>query len=162
MLLEGNGHVISAKGVMGNVDISALAALVAGSFATSTGIASLIGEDDPFQVSFHQGTAWSVYAAFIGPGMYLIVIFGQDIRSGLVLYETRQAVDKIHHALGTDFFKNLESDELTNADLVIQPDPDSADYTEMVQTIDDVLNLSTLDDDLVASLQEQFSRLWTN
>jgi DNA-binding response OmpR family regulator len=162
MLLEGNGHIISAKGVVGNVDISALAALVAGEFASSTGIATLIGEEDPFQVSYHQGTVWSVYAAFIGPGMYMIVIFSQDVRSGMVLYETRQAVEKIQQTLGPDYFKNLGTIGSPGVELSLQPDPESSEYPEMVKTIDDMLNLSTLDDDLVASLQEQFNRLWTN
>lgn len=162
MLLEGTGHVISAKGVLGNVDLSALAALVAGGFASTTGLASLIGEEDPFQISFHEGAVWSVYAAYIGPGLYLIVIFGQDVRSGMVMYETRQALEKIHGALGADFFARNASSPANQVEFTIQPDPYSEDYPEIVQTIDDVLNLSTLDEDLVASLQEQFNRLWTN
>ncbi len=95
LVIEGNGSVIAAKGAIDDLNISALGALVAGDFAATAGIASLIGEEEAFQLNFHEGVQYSIYSGQVVKGIYLLVMFGQDVRLGAVLYYTKDTLAKL-------------------------------------------------------------------
>lgn len=94
-VVQGNGSVIAAKGAVKDLNISALAALVAGDFAATAEIASLIGEERAFKLNYHEGTQYSVYSAQIVPGVFLLVIFSPDIKLGVVMYYTNTILEKL-------------------------------------------------------------------
>ena len=54
VLVDQDGRSIAEKGFTKNLDIDALSALVAGSFASTQALAKLVGETE-FTVMFHQG-----------------------------------------------------------------------------------------------------------
>ncbi len=154
LLIEGNGHVICAKGILRNVDVPSLAALVAGSATANSSISTIIGEEDPFKLSFHEGRKSGLYSAYLGPGLFLVVIFGMEVPSGMVLYQTRRAVEFIHEILGEDYFEKMK--QLAGVKRNFPPLP------EKINTLNDLLTLDTLEEDLVSVLQEQFNKLWSN
>ncbi len=86
LVIEGNGAVIAAKGAIEDLNIAALGALVAGDFAATAGIASILGEQSAFRLNYHEGTQYSIYSGIIIPGVFLLIIFSQDIRLGVVMY----------------------------------------------------------------------------
>jgi DNA-binding response OmpR family regulator len=94
-VVQGNGSVIAAKGAVKDLNISALAALVAGDFAATAEIASLIGEERAFKLNYHEGAQYSVYSAQIVPGVFLLVIFSPDIKLGVVMYYTNTILEKL-------------------------------------------------------------------
>ena len=55
LLVDKDGHLITRQGFTHTLDTTALAALLAGSFASTKEIARLVGEPE-FSVLFHQGT----------------------------------------------------------------------------------------------------------
>ena len=99
VLVESNGHVIDAKGLTEDIDIPALAGAVANNFSATTNIASLIGEKEPFRLNYYEGGQYSIYSAQLQPTIFLMVIFGLDSRSGVVLYAMRQIIPRLQQAV---------------------------------------------------------------
>ena len=99
VLVESNGHVIDAKGLTEDIDVPALAGAVANNFASTTNIASLIGEKEPFRLNYYEGVQYSIYSAQLQPNIFLMVIFGLDSRSGVVLYAMRQIIPRLQQAV---------------------------------------------------------------
>jgi DNA-binding response OmpR family regulator len=99
VLVESNGHVVDAKGLTGDIDVPSLAAAIAQNFESTSGIASLIGEEEPFHLNYYEGTHYSIYSAQLQPNIFLIIIFGLDSRSGAVLYAMRQIIPRLKQAV---------------------------------------------------------------
>ncbi len=99
LLIEGTGHLIDAKGIIEDLNVSALATLVAGDFAATAGIASLIGEEDSFRLNYHEGDQYSVYSAQIAPDVFLLVLFGQEIKLGSVLYYAKNILPQLEEVV---------------------------------------------------------------
>jgi DNA-binding response OmpR family regulator len=99
VLVESNGHVIDAKGLTEDIDIPALAGSVAKNFSATTNIASLIGEKEPFRLNYYEGVQYSIYSAQLQPTIFLMIIFGLDSRSGVVLYAMRQIIPRLQQAV---------------------------------------------------------------
>jgi CheY-like chemotaxis protein/predicted regulator of Ras-like GTPase activity (Roadblock/LC7/MglB family) len=95
MVIEGNGSVLSVKGAAEDLNVSALGALIAGDFAATAGIAAILGEENAFELNFHEGAQQSIYAAEVTDGIYLLVIFGEGVRMGMVLYYMRNTVKEL-------------------------------------------------------------------
>jgi len=95
LLVEGNGYVISTKGYIEDLNISALAALVAGDFAAASGIATLLGEERSFRLNYHEGERFSAYSAQVSPDIFLLIVFGQDTKLGAVLHFARQVLPQM-------------------------------------------------------------------
>ena len=99
VLAESNGHVIDAKGLTEDIDVPSLAQAIAGNFASTVNIASLIGENEPFHLNYYEGAQYSIYSAQLQPDIYLMIIFGLDSRSGAVLYAMRQIIPRLQQAV---------------------------------------------------------------
>ncbi len=138
LLIESNGHLIDSKGIVKDLNVSALATLVAGDIAATSGIASLIGEDDAFQLNYHEGEYYSVYSAHVAPDVFLLIIFGQKIKLGSVLYYAKRILVQLREVLeqaASDSQAALELDEIPDDDLLGQ--------------------------DALTALDEQFASLWS-
>ncbi len=161
LMVEGSGHVIDAKGVIEDLNVSALAALVAGDLAATAGIASLIGEGTAFRLNYHEGERYSVYLAHLTPDVFLLIVVSQEVKSGMVLYATRHTIPRLKGI--------LEQAPVASAP-VITPAPAAADYApseaeltagpDELFTLDQVLSSGLLDDDALTALDEQFKSLW--
>jgi predicted regulator of Ras-like GTPase activity (Roadblock/LC7/MglB family) len=122
LLVDKDGHLITRQGFTHSLDTTALAALLAGSFASTKEIARLVGEPE-FSVLFHQGRRDHIHISIVGDRTILVVIFDDRTTIGMVrLYakETGEQLDKVFEtaaeqhatrqgALGDDFAASAES-----------------------------------------------------
>ncbi len=137
LLLEGNGYTIDAKGIIEDLNVSALSALVAGQEAATSSIASLIGEGDAFRLNYHEGDRYSIYSAQVVTGVFLLTIFGQEAKSGMVLYFTKQMLPELKDIL-------KEAEEATPPATVAQTQSGGYEF----------------DDHMLNAIDEQFNDLW--
>lgn len=154
LLVEGTGHIIAAKGAIDDLNISALAALVAGDFAATSGIASLIGEGESFRLNYHEGSRFSVYSAHLTTDVFMLVVFGQDVKSGMVLYITRQALPRLQVIL--EQVPVLLSGNQAAVSSQVAGEP----LQEQFFSLDQILESDLLSDDALGSLEEQFKKMW--
>ncbi|MDZ7814703.1 MAG: roadblock/LC7 domain-containing protein [Planctomycetota bacterium] len=74
ILVDKDGHVITQRGSTDEIDITSVAALVAGSFASTKKVAGLLGEPE-FSVLFHQGKHESIHISLIAEKTMLVILF---------------------------------------------------------------------------------------
>lgn len=93
LLVDKDGHLITRQGFTHSLDTTALAALLAGSFASTKEIARLVGESE-FSVLFHQGKKDHIHMSLVGDRSILAVIFDDRTTIGMVrLYAKEAAVE---------------------------------------------------------------------
>jgi DNA-binding response OmpR family regulator len=185
LVIEGNGSVVAAKGAIEDLNISALGALIAGNYAATSGIAALIGEDNAFKLNFHEGEQYSIYSGQIVPGVFLVVIFGQDTRLGAVVYYTKDTLAKLHPIFAQSRGKppalrvkqvhdmsalaataDVAIADVATADAAPLPPatplpPNEADDQPVeVFSFEDLLKSGALEPDVLANLETQLSNLW--
>jgi predicted regulator of Ras-like GTPase activity (Roadblock/LC7/MglB family) len=83
LLIDQEGHMVARQGFRQNHDSSALAALVAGSFASTREVARLLGEKE-FRVLFHQGSGQSIHIALLGERTLQVSVFASSIKPGMI------------------------------------------------------------------------------
>ena len=104
LLVDKDGHLVTRQGFTHSLDTTALAALLAGSFASTREIARLVGEDE-FSVLFHQGKKDHIHMSLVGERCILVVIFDDRTTIGMVrLYakEASQELEKVFGAIASD------------------------------------------------------------
>jgi predicted regulator of Ras-like GTPase activity (Roadblock/LC7/MglB family) len=93
LLVDKDGHLITRQGFTHSLDTTALAALLAGSFASTKEIARLVGEPE-FSVLFHQGKKDHIHMSIVGDRSILVVIFDDRTTIGMVrLYAKETAAE---------------------------------------------------------------------
>ena len=93
LLVDKDGHLITRQGFTHSLDTTALAALLAGSFASTKEIAKLVGEPE-FSVLFHQGKKDHIHMSIVGERSILVVIFDDRTTIGMVrLYAKETSVE---------------------------------------------------------------------
>ncbi len=91
LLVDQDGHMITARGTTDNVDLDTISALVAGSFAATKALAKQFGEDD-FTALFHQGRGGNIQLSLVGDRALLTALFEDNTTIGMVrLYATESA-----------------------------------------------------------------------
>ncbi|MGZ6388118.1 MAG: roadblock/LC7 domain-containing protein [Ktedonobacterales bacterium] len=98
LLLDKSGQLISAQGQVGQRDIIALGALLAGAFSSSRQVAEILGEKD-FRNILQQGVYESIYTSLIGEQWLLVVVFDKQTHVGLVKVLARKACDELERVL---------------------------------------------------------------
>lgn len=83
LLVDKDGHLITRQGFTHSLDTTALAALLAGSFASTREVARLVGEDE-FSVLFHQGKKDHIHMSIVGERSILAVVFDDRTTIGMV------------------------------------------------------------------------------
>lgn len=94
MLLDKSGQVVAAQGDTARQDITALGALLAGTFASSREVARLLKEKD-FRVLFQQGIKENIFTELIGEQWMLVVMFDKRTHIGLVKVLAKRATDEL-------------------------------------------------------------------
>jgi len=120
LLVDKDGHLITRQGFTHTLDTTALAALLAGSYASTKEIARLVGEPE-FSVLFHQGKRDHIHISLIGERTIMVVIFDDRTTIGMIrLYakevgETLKSILESSHEgpgaeleLGSDFSDSAE------------------------------------------------------
>lgn len=97
-LINKDGNLISQVGFNPGMDVTALAALAAGSFASTKAIATLIGETE-FTVMFHQGAKENIHISLVDEDVIMVLIFDDRTNLGLVKMVAGQAKSKLSAVL---------------------------------------------------------------
>jgi len=91
-LIDKEGHMISNKGLVQQINGETLSALVAGSFAATKEMARLLGESE-FSVMFHQGSRDHIHISIIGDRAISATIFDEKTTVGMInLYSKELSV----------------------------------------------------------------------
>ena len=98
LLVDKNGHLVTRQGFTQSLDTTALAALLAGSFASTSEIARLVGEPE-FTVLFHQGKKDHIHISLVNEQTILAVIFDDRTTIGMVRLYVREAGAKLKEVL---------------------------------------------------------------
>ncbi len=85
LLIDQEGHLVARQGFSEakSKDGSAMAALVAGSFASTREVAKLLGESE-FRTLFHQGPHQSISVILIGERTLQVAVFPSAVKPGMV------------------------------------------------------------------------------
>ena len=128
LLVDKDGHLTTRQGFTHSLDTTALAALLAGSFASTKEIARLVGEPE-FSVLFHQGKKDHIHMSLVGERSILVVIFDDRTTIGMVrLYAKETAIEL------AKVFEKIQQDSQSG------PQPGlSTDFAAMAQDkLDDI------------------------
>jgi predicted regulator of Ras-like GTPase activity (Roadblock/LC7/MglB family) len=98
LLIHKDGNLVAQVGFTANMDVTSLAALAAGSFASTRAIAHLIGETE-FSVMFHQGAKENIHIAMMDENVILLLVFDDRTNLGLVKISTAHAKQKLEEVL---------------------------------------------------------------
>ena len=98
LLLDKSGQLIATQGEVGERDLLALGALLAGAFSSSRQVAQILGEKD-FHSILQQGLYESIYTSLVGEQWLLVVVFEKQTHVGLVKVLARKAVEELERIL---------------------------------------------------------------
>lgn len=98
LMVDKDGHLITRQGFTHTLDTTALAALLAGSFASTKEIARLVGEPE-FSVLFHQGKKDHIHISLIGERTILVVIFDDRTTIGMVRLYAKEISEALQEIL---------------------------------------------------------------
>jgi len=100
LLVDKDGHLITRQGFTQSLDTTALAALLAGSFASTREIARLVGEPE-FSVLFHQGKKDHIHITLVGERTILAVIFDDRTTIGMVRLYAKETSEDLETILSS-------------------------------------------------------------
>jgi predicted regulator of Ras-like GTPase activity (Roadblock/LC7/MglB family) len=106
LLVDKDGHLITRQGFTQTLDTTALAALLAGSFASTKEIARLVGEPE-FSVLFHQGKRDHIHISLINERTILVVIFDDRTTIGMIRLYAREVGEALKNII-ENFSDNRE------------------------------------------------------
>ncbi len=128
LLVDKDGHLITRQGFTHSLDTTALAALLAGSFASTKEIAKLVGEPE-FSVLFHQGKKDHIHMSIVGERSILVVIFDDRTTIGMVRLYAKETSAEL---------QNIFTD-INNSDREEQQSSINADFTSQAEDkLDDI------------------------
>ena len=93
-LIDTEGHLVARQGLKNQGDPNALAALVAGSFASTRQVAKLLGESD-FTSQAHAGKDTSIHITLIGRRTLQVAVFPASIKPGMVAVFCKELAQQI-------------------------------------------------------------------
>jgi predicted regulator of Ras-like GTPase activity (Roadblock/LC7/MglB family) len=84
VVIDQEGHMVARQGFrQAGTDPSALAALVAGSFASTRQVAKQLGESE-FRIMAHQGPQQSIHITLIGERTLQVAVFSSAVKPGMI------------------------------------------------------------------------------
>ena len=129
LLIDKEGHMVAKQGFIERIDTQALAALVAGSYASTREVAKLLGESE-FSILFHQGQDHSILLLLIGDRTLQVTVFSSATKQGLIQVMSTELAQKIGGIL--DEIANRSEAEVKTENL------ESGYSDEMNQKLDDL------------------------
>lgn len=108
LLVDKDGHLITRQGFTHSLDTTALAALLAGSFASTKEIARLVGECE-FSVLFHQGKKDHIHMSLVGDRSIMAVIFDDRTTIGMVRLYAKEAATELSNTFAAIKARNQSS-----------------------------------------------------
>jgi predicted regulator of Ras-like GTPase activity (Roadblock/LC7/MglB family) len=95
LLVDQDGHMITAAGQTASVDLDTISALVAGSFAATKALAQQFGENE-FAALFHQGKAGNIQLSLVGDRALLTALFEDNTTIGMVRLYAAEAAKRLN------------------------------------------------------------------
>ncbi|MCD6502263.1 roadblock/LC7 domain-containing protein [bacterium] len=94
MLVDKGGSIISRKGDFTGIEVQALSALTAGSFASTQALAKAIGEKE-FTGVLHQGKRSSIYISNVAENGIIVAVFDVNTTVGMVRLCVRETSKRL-------------------------------------------------------------------
>jgi hypothetical protein len=171
IMVDTMGQIISQVGAAGELDITTVVSLLAASFATTSEMSRRLRERRrTFNLTFHEGERFDIYASNIASGLFLVLIFDRETyapKIGMVwLFIKRSIQDllrvvaetetaKPEETLTSDFAKSLR-DELDSVFQEKKTFPDRGRKLEEAQETPPPVKTRKLDDE---QMKELFRRM---
>jgi predicted regulator of Ras-like GTPase activity (Roadblock/LC7/MglB family) len=115
-LVDKGGNLFAQSGDTGNLDLSILSALAAGSFAATHELAKRLGESE-FTALYHEGHGQHILMSALLHECLLVTIFGERTNIGLVRFYAQQATVSLN-----DLLEKARDKEATAAPLQFEGD----------------------------------------
>lgn len=97
-LVDKGGNLFAQCGETGNLDLSILSALAAGSFAATHELAKRLGESE-FSALYHEGHGHHILMSALNHECLLVTIFGERTNIGLVRFYAQQVTLSLNQLL---------------------------------------------------------------
>src|SRR6201996_420978 len=97
-LVDKGGNLFAQSGNTGNLDLSILSALAAGSFAATHELAKRLGESE-FSALYHEGHGHHILMSALQFECLLVTIFGDRTNIGLVRFYAQQVTSSLNYLL---------------------------------------------------------------
>jgi predicted regulator of Ras-like GTPase activity (Roadblock/LC7/MglB family) len=94
LLVHKDGICFAEAGDTSYVNVTALAALVAGMFSATREVARMVGEKQ-FSILLQQGDKRHIHISLIGDSAMMVIIFEDYQRIGLVRHEARRTAEHL-------------------------------------------------------------------
>jgi len=114
VMVDTMGQIIAQAGDAGDLDVTTMVSLLAASFATTSEMSRQLQETRrTFNLTFHEGERYDIYASNIASGLFLVLIFDRGTyapKIGMVwLYIKRSIQDLLRIAAETPTTKPKET-----------------------------------------------------
>ncbi|MCW8133801.1 MAG: roadblock/LC7 domain-containing protein [Planctomycetota bacterium] len=109
LLIDKEGHLVTKKGFTKSFNTDSIAALVAGSFASTREVAKLLGETE-FSVLFHQGKNENIHIGLVAERALVVVIFDDRTTLGMVRLYAEELTQKLTETMLASMEKNKDKD----------------------------------------------------
>ncbi len=110
-IVDKGGNLFVQSGDTGDLDLSILCALAAGSFAATHELAKRLGETD-FSALYQEGRSMSILMMALEHECLLIVVFSLQTNIGLVRFYAQQLTRLINEGLGAAYQSSLTAEPL--------------------------------------------------
>lgn len=94
LLIDRDGHLVAKQGFADALNTSGLAALIAGSFASTAEVARLLG-DTSFHDLMHQGSSSTIHIALVGERSLQVAVFNATTKPGLIQIMTKELAGRL-------------------------------------------------------------------
>src|SRR4029450_3454618 len=94
LLIGRDGQPIAEAGEGGEIDVTSLSSLTAGTVAATGGISKILREKD-FTSQFHEGEKTHVHITLVGGRAILVVLFDERSSLGLVRLRVKEAAEEM-------------------------------------------------------------------
>lgn len=98
LLIDVEGHLVTKKGFTQTLDTTSIAALVAGSFASTRALAQNLGEKE-FSVIFHQGENENIHISLVSNRCLIVIIFDDRTTIGMVRLYAKEVTGDLSSVL---------------------------------------------------------------
>lgn len=98
LLIDVEGHLVTKKGYTQSLDTTSIAALVAGSFASTRALAQNLGEKE-FSVIFHQGDNENIHISLVADRCLIVIIFDDRTTIGMVRLYAKEVTSSLNEVL---------------------------------------------------------------
>jgi len=163
LLVDTRGTLIVTKGAVSDCSLEMIRRLVAEN--VSLGASSTSGGTGSFRLHFHEGDAYSICSGQVTSDISLLVVFGQEVRLGIVLYYVKAAMDELA-AILTHTTEPASRGSSSSPSALAETTPpgeppadDLARGPRALPSFDGLLDNTALDEELLSMLEAQFAEL---